>query len=429
MTVVTSWLSGKNKHILKVYCSTSTSDTSCVKEAKYKDFTEKKIKEVKSEVKKTEIKSILDEETLHIINNVYKINPDIINVCTNQLKLYKTDVDGLYLIDRNTAAKYVSLIKDDLLENTCFVAELNPGYGVLTTELLKADVPLIHLYEAKKELHPILNAIHNMYPGRLDLRNFHLFAIYKLFYKLKDENQVQQILQGVENKKWEDKTAMQIVGATTSKYFFYNLIQSLLLRNCFMTYGRPVFYCAMPPSLWNKCSCDIDNKRMYTYTKVIFQTMFDYKLLGTLNRNAFLPWPRKNNKPKHNLSRMWAKQDYEQLNVIKIEPKIDLYSQLSFQDWITFSYFVKHHMQKRCNRVIPELEKWIPGCGIRLIAKDYTIFTQFGDLTPAQIVELFKEFKSWPEYNESNFLASMNQSSVHNELIAAELEDNMKIDE
>lgn len=73
--------------------------------------------------------------------------------------------------------------------------------------------------------------------------------------------------------------------------------------------------------------------------------------------------------------------------------------------------------------------KWIPGCGIRLIAKDYTIFTQFGDLTPAQIVELFKEFKSWPEYNESNFLASMNQSSVHNELIAAELEDNMKIDE
>lgn len=73
--------------------------------------------------------------------------------------------------------------------------------------------------------------------------------------------------------------------------------------------------------------------------------------------------------------------------------------------------------------------KWVPGCGIRLIAKDYTIFTQFGDLTPAQIVELFKEFKSWPEYNENNFLASMKQSSIHSELIAAELEYNMKIDE
>lgn len=44
-------------------------------------------------------------------------------------------------------------------------------------------------------------------------------------------------------------------------------------------------------------------------------------------------------------------------------------------------------------------------------------------------MELFKEFKSWPEYNESNFLASMNNLKTHNELIAAELEDNLKIDE
>lgn len=77
--------------------------------------------------------------------------------------------------------------------------------------------------------------------------------------------------------------------------------------------------------------------------------------------------------------------------------------------------------------------KWIPGCGIRLIAKDYTIFTQFGDLTPTQLVELFKEFKSWPEYSESNFLTSMNYLNVQNELGAveelADLEDNLKIDE
>lgn len=256
-TIITSWLSRRNKeqHILKIYCSTSTSSapTSCIqKEIQCIDPVQKKMEEIKLKRKKMKTKSILDdEEILNIVNHVYRVNPDIVNVCTNQLKFCKKDVDALYFIDRNTAAKYVSLIKDDLLKNTCFVAELSPGYGVLTTELLKADVPLIHLYETKKELHPILNAIHTMYPGRLDLRNFHLFAIYNLFYKLKDENQVQQILEGVESKKWEDKTSMQIVGATSSKYFFYNLIQSLLLRNCFMTHGRPVFYCAIPPSLWH----------------------------------------------------------------------------------------------------------------------------------------------------------------------------------
>lgn len=251
MTIITSWLSGRNKHILKVYCSTSTSDTFHVKESKCKDSIEKKVKEVKSKIKKIKKFILNDEEILQIINHVYRINPDIINVCTNQLKVPKTNVDALYFINRNTAAKYVSLIKDDLLKNTCFVAELNPGYGVLTTELLKVDVPLIHLYEAKKELHPLLNAIHNMYPGRLELRDFNLFAIYKLFYRLKDESQVEQILQGVKSKKWEDETSMQIVGATSSRYFFYNLIQSLLLRNCFMTHGRPVFYCAISPSLWH----------------------------------------------------------------------------------------------------------------------------------------------------------------------------------
>lgn len=42
-------------------------------------------------------------------------------------------------------------------------------------------------------------------------------------------------------------------------------------------------------------------------------------------------------------------------------------------------------------------------------------------------MELFKEFKSWPEYNESNFLATMNDLSAHHEFI--EFEDNLKIDE
>lgn len=431
LPVIISWLSGRSKHILKVYCSTSTSNSSSLNEVKYKDTKQMKkdIEEIKIKIKMKRKFIFDDKEILHIMSYVRSVNPDLINVCTKQLKLCKTDVDVLYFIDRDSAAEYLSLIKDDLIKNMCFVAEMNPGYGVLTTELLKVDIPLIHLYEARKELHPILNAIHNMYPGRLDLRNFNLITTCNSFYKLKDESQIQQIFQGVENKEWEDETSMQIIGATSSKLFFHHLIQSLLFRNSFMSYGRPVFYLAIPPSLWHKYSCDISNGKIYTFTKVMFQTMFNYKLLGALNRKAFLPWPRQNNKLQHKFARMRAKQDYEQINVVKIEPKIYLYSQLSLEDWITFSYFVRHHMQKRCNKVISELEKWIPGCGIRLIAKDYTIFTQFGDLTPAQMIELFKEFKSWPEYNESNFLASMNDLSAHNELIAAELEDNLKIDE
>lgn len=254
LPVITSWLSRRSKHILKVYCSTSTSNNSCLNEVKYKDTKQmkKEIEEIKIKMKKMKRKFIFDDkEILHIMSYVRSVNPDLINVCTKQLKLCKTDVDVLYFIDRDSAAEYLSLIKDDLIKNMCFVAEMNPGYGVLTTELLKVDIPMIHLYEARKELHPILNAIHNMYLGRLDLRNFNLITTCNSFYKLKDESQIQQIFQGVENKEWEDETSMQIIGATSSKLFFHHLIQSLLFRNSFMSYGRPVFYLAIPPSLWH----------------------------------------------------------------------------------------------------------------------------------------------------------------------------------
>lgn len=88
----------------------------------------------------------------------------------------------------------------------------------------------------------------------------------------------------------------------------------------------------------------------------MFKLMFNYELLGTLNRKAFIPWPRKKRQHKYGWNQLWFKQDYEQIFVIKLEPKADLYSKLSQKDWITFSYFVKHHMQKRCTRVIPALE-------------------------------------------------------------------------
>lgn len=35
------------------------------------------------------------------------------------------------------------------------------------------------------------------------------------------------------------------------------------------------------------------------------------------------------------------------------------------------------------------------------------IYTQFGDLTPSQVLTLFTQFRHWPEYSESSFLASM----------------------
>lgn len=96
---------------------------------------------------------------------------------------------------------------------------------------------------------------------------------------------------------------------------------------------------------------------MYTTIKVLFQLMFDYKLMGKLKRKAFVPWPRKRKKKRRSReTERLDEMDYNEMFVVKLEPKISLYSLLSKEDWIIFWYFVRHTMRRRTNRVIPEIE-------------------------------------------------------------------------
>lgn len=47
--------------------------------------------------------------------------------------------------------------------------------------------------------------------------------------------------------------------------------------------------------------------------------------------------------------------------------------------------------------------KFVPGCGPKLIKEGFDICTKFKDLTPRQLLDLFKLYKSWPEYDENAF--------------------------
>lgn len=111
--------------------------------------------------------------------------------------------------------------------------------------------------------------------------------------------------------------------------------------------------------------------------------------------------------------------------------------------------------------------KWVPGCGPRLIinpkssesvtpiypdelpkklpqyscqsttmsTRNYypgiNIYTQFGDLLPSQILTLFSQFRQWPEYGESSFLASLENALLKLETANDEpnLEDGVTLPE
>lgn len=53
------------------------------------------------------------------------------------------------------------------------------------------------------------------------------------------------------------------------------------------------------------------------------------------------------------------------------------------------------------------------------------IFTEFGDLSPIQMLALFNTFINWPEYKESPFLATMESALVKME---STIDSDMKTD-
>ncbi|XP_015182633.1 PREDICTED: dimethyladenosine transferase 2, mitochondrial isoform X2 [Polistes dominula] len=281
--------------------------------------------------------------------------------------------------------------------------ECNPGMGLLTEELLKAGIKEIYAYETNDCFYPTLNELKTKYHNRLHIRKANLFKMSKLHYMDQHDNmdRIKDTLNGISNLAWEnDVTYMQVIGASTDLKFFRHLILAMVFRTSFMKFGRPSFYVAISPSIWHDLNFP-NSKAIMHYLYICYQTLFNCKYLGDIERMAYIPWR------KRALKRQSKMHDHEILNVVKIEPKPDLFNNyLKLEDIIPYWYFLKYHFTGIEQKIIPELEKWVPGCGLKLIRMNYNIYTRFIDLSPIECFNLFKEFKSWPEFESSMFLPS-----------------------
>lgn len=319
------------------------------------------------------------------------------------MKIKKKYTDILYLIDKKDAKKFTDLIIDDLSKNMTYVAEANPGTGVLTEQLLKAGVNTIHGYEPNKCFHPILNELKDTYPNRFHLKTGNLFNISKLYYMdcLDKKQRVETLLEDIKKVSWEDNTCMQVIGAVANIIFLKHLILSVVFQSCLMSRGRTCFYLVLPPSIWHEINSPQSTGRMH-YRYIMFKTLFNCNYLGDLNRISYIPWIKENAS-----GRSFKEYFKEKFYIVKIEPKIDIFKgDFQAKHLMLYWYFVKRYTKTSKQRVIPELERCIPGCGYRLIQLNYNIYTRFIDLSPYEILNLYNNFRSWPEYKSSLFVNS-----------------------
>lgn len=330
--------------------------------------------------------------------NTPDVNQTLIKRNSHNFSLRQRKYNNIYLINDKAAKQFVELIKDDLLKNMNYVVQFNPGFGLLTKELLQASVSFIHLYESDAQYSDHLNNLSEQFPNQFSIKILNKFSITKLLEHVTVNND-DALLSNRQKKKWEEESCLQIIGATIEATFIRSIIASTIFQTSIMMYGRPIFYFAIPMSLYRNLMCPTKSTALY----IIFNTLFNLQIFGTLDRQAFIPQHKSKNARG---TKLLTNNDCL-LAVVKIEPKSDLFIRFkSRKNLIYFWHFVRHNFYKPSSKVIPVLEKIIPGCGVKLIAQNYNIFTEFADLTTTQVCDLFFQLQSWPGFEESTFVLS-----------------------
>lgn len=359
-------------------------------------------------------KEKFSQDILAYLNSKDYLKPVLGYLPQKILKRRKRNIDGLYTVDRDIAKKVVDLIALDVVKGGAPVFEANPGLGFISRGLLAAGVQRLSLCEPSLSLSQHLKDLKNEFPGRTEVVNKDLFGLAKLNFQDNQDggSRVQGLFSGVHSTEWHNDPVMKIIGVLPSMSFIKYVIQSHVFQTGIMTYGRPEFYLVMAPVLYfNLTSKPGDGYMFYRSTSVLFQLIFEWHLLEKLPRVGFLPWQVKQSMKK------WAKLtkvrniDGDCMYLVKIIPRQDFFETVVSGDQLQpLWFFVRHHLISRKTRVVPQLEKWISGCGPRIILDGMTIFTVFGDLTPQEILSLFRKFVSWPEYPVCPFIASMETS-------------------
>ena len=204
---------------------------------------------------------------------------------------------------------------------------------------------------------------------------------------------------------------------------------------------------------------------LYRATTILFQLFFEYQLLAKLPRKSFLPWQNDFKLSPHLKLTKFNLVDADFIYLVKITPRQNLYDYIQPDQMQALWFFIKQHFISRKNRVIPNLERWVPGCGPRLIVntsnakkvevldpnynkdilpiysepcktlstRDFfeqmNIFTEFGDLSPTETLTLFDQFIQWPEYKQSPFLTSMENNLMKLEHSPMDNVDGLEIHE
>lgn len=95
---------------------------------------------------------------------------------------------------------------------------------------------------------------------------------------------------------------------------------------------------------------------MYRASSVLFQLLFEYEIVGEVNKKHFLPWHSLMKKKGTVKLPNFRKLNKDSMFLMKAVPRADLFRFVTPEQLPAFWYFVYQTMVSRKSRVIPTLE-------------------------------------------------------------------------
>lgn len=341
------------------------------------------------------------------------VDPQLRNLCEKFPKTFgrRTDrPENIYHVHSVAVGMLMESIGTMADLDDAVLFEANPGPGILTRCLLESGAPHLRVFEKNPLFLKELEGLKQRYPSQLEVVEEDLLRLPTLqacdSYGI--TSRVDALLRGLPPQAWKEPPCLLVIASLSRKRelsFLRFLLHVLPQRASLFAIGRIDFLLFLTETEYTYLSASNSdhNFKKYRDVSILYKLFFDIEVLGKVPRALFLPLPQKEGKTPD--QRMCNGQ---QMHLVHLSPRSDLFDILDPPERLQeLVFFIRQNMVKRSAYIIPTLEKWIPGCGPRLIRGGVRVFDRMGDLSPNQVLSVFRLFSSLPEYAHSPFQAAV----------------------
>lgn len=219
---------------------------------------------------------------------------------------------------------------------------------------------------------------------------------------IKAENFVSQLLQQ-KSKTGSSHAILNLGAATKNEHFEFlgYILRSLPENDPIVSQPGVEFFFLLHPRFKLKLEflADIEKatySARYSSTIAAAYLLYDIEFIEEFDAKEFVP-PFKTSK---------AVQDPEWVDptirlLVKLTLKKDIQVLLPLDHHVHFFIFLRQLYMKKKNRMIPTMEMLVPGCGIRMLALNFTMMDIILRTKPEKLLMLYKHMIFWPEYQSS----------------------------